>query len=196
MISEKNSQIDPYLCKMIQQEMITGSRRLSNYLWATLIFIGGTGFLLAGLSTYWQIELLPFTQVSDLLFFPQGIIMIFYGTAAISFSIFLWFMIILNIGGGYNRFDKINGLITIFRLGFPGKNRNISLTYCMKDVEAIRVNIKNGLNPKREIYLKIKDKREIPLTRVGQPLILTEIEDKAANLAKFLDVILERKQDY
>lgn len=193
MISEKNSQIDPNFYKMIQQETIVGSRRLSNYIWATLIFIGGTGFLLAGLSIYWQTELLPFTQVSNLLFFPQGIIMIFYGTAATSFSTFLWFMIILNIGGGYNRFDKLNGFITIFRLGFPGKNRKISLTYPMKDVEAIQVNIKNGLNPKREIYLKIKDKREIPLTRVGRPLILTEIEDKATNLAKFLDVILERK---
>lgn len=193
MISEKNLQIDLNFRKMIQQETIVGSRRLSNYIWATLIFIGGTSFLLAGLSIYWKIELLPFTQVSNLLFFPQGIIMIFYGTAATSFSIFLWFMIILNIGGGYNKFDKLNGLITIFRLGFPGRNRKILLTYPIKDVEAIQVNIRNGLNPKREIYLKIKDNREIPLTRVGQPLILTEIEDKAANLAKFLDVILERK---
>ena len=193
MISEQNSQINLNFCKMIQQETIVGSRRLSNYIWATVILIGGMSFLLAGLSIYWKIELLPFTQVSDLLFFPQGIIMIFYGTAAISFSIFLWFMIILNIGGGYNKFDRLNGLITIFRLGFPGENRKILLTYPIKDVEAIQVNIKNGLNPKREIYLKIKDNKEIPLTRVGQPLILAEIEDKAANLAKFLDVILERK---
>ena len=193
MISEKNSQINPNLRQMIQQETIVGSRRLSNYIWATLMLTGGISFLLAGLSIYWKIELLPFTQVSDLLFFPQGIIMIFYGTAAISFSTFLWFMITLNIGGGYNKFDRLNGLITIFRLGFPGKNRKIQLTYFIKDVEAIQVNIKNGLNPKREIYLKIKDKREIPLTRVGQPLILTEIEDKASNLAKFLDVTLEKK---
>ena len=51
--------------------------------------------------------------------------------------------------------------------------------------------IKEGINPRRVIYLRIKGKRDIPLTRIGQPLTLEEIEQKAADLARFLQVSIE-----
>jgi len=85
----------------IRTDKVLGSRRLSNYWWATTILLGGLGFFLVGLSSYLKIELLPFTQSSQLLFIPQGIIMIFYGTIAILLSIFLWLTIFWNVGGGY-----------------------------------------------------------------------------------------------
>lgn len=175
----------------IRTDKILGSRRISNYWWATVILFGGLGFFLAGLSSYLKVELLPFTKSADLLFIPQGIIMTFYGTIAILISIFLWFTILWNVGAGYNEFNSDKGIITIFRLGFPGKNRVLELEYEIKEVESIRVCIQDGLTPRREIYLKTKDKREIPLTRVGQPLLLSEIEEQATSLAKFLGVVLE-----
>nr|WCH56302.1 photosystem I assembly protein ycf4 [Hypnea sp.] len=175
----------------IKTDKIIGSRRFSNYWWAICILLGGFGFFLVGLSSYLKIELLPFTKCSELLFIPQGIIMTFYGTIAIFISIFLWLSIIWNIGGGYNEFNNAKGEITIFRLGFPGKNRILRLNYKINDIQAIKVNIQEGITPKREIYLKTKDNREIPLTAVGQPLLLSEIEEKATFLAQFLGVILE-----
>lgn len=175
----------------IRTDQILGSRRLSNYWWATSILFGGLGFFLVGLSSYLKIELLPFTQSTNLLFFPQGIIMIFYGTIALFISIFLWLTILWNIGSGYNEFNNDKGIIKIFRLGFPGKNRKLELIYHINQVQSIKVNIQDGLTPKREIYLKTKDRREIPLTRVGQPLMISEIEQEATSLAKFLGVILE-----
>lgn len=175
----------------IRIDKIIGSRRFSNYWWATSILIGGLGFFLTGLSSYLHIQLLPSLNDYQLLFLPQGIIMTFYGTIAIVVSIFLWLTIIWNIGGGYNEFNNDKGIITIFRLGFPGKNRNLELVYKINEVEAIKVNIQDGLNPKREIYLKIKDRREIPLTCIGQPLMISEIEEQASSLARFLGVILE-----
>nr|YP_009488798.1 photosystem I assembly protein Ycf4 [Grateloupia filicina]AWD77347.1 photosystem I assembly protein Ycf4 [Grateloupia filicina]BCB15085.1 photosystem I assembly protein Ycf4 [Grateloupia asiatica] len=175
----------------IRTDKILGSRRLSNYWWATTILLGGIGFFLVGLSSYFKIELLPFTKSYELLFLPQGIIMIFYGTIAILVSIFLWLTILWNVGGGYNEFNTDKGNITIFRLGFPGKNRMLKLSYNISDIQSIKVNIQEGLNPKREIYLKTKDKREIPITRVGQPLLLSEIENQATSLAQFLGVVLE-----
>nr|YP_009774105.1 conserved hypothetical plastid protein [Caulacanthus okamurae]QIZ74722.1 conserved hypothetical plastid protein [Caulacanthus okamurae] len=175
----------------IRVDKILGSRRLSNYWWATLILLGGLGFFLVGISSYLKTELLPFTHSSELLFIPQGIVMVFYGTIAVLISIFLWLTIIWNIGSGYNEFNNDKGLITIFRLGFPGKNRILKLNYKTNEIRAIRVNIQEGLTPKREIYLKTKDNREIPLTRVGEPLLLSEIEEQATSLAKFLGVILE-----
>nr|YP_009295804.1 photosystem I assembly protein Ycf4 [Schimmelmannia schousboei]AOM64739.1 photosystem I assembly protein Ycf4 [Schimmelmannia schousboei] len=175
----------------IRIDKILGSRRISNYWWATAIFLGGLGFFLAGLSSYLKTELLPFTQSSAIVFLPQGIIMTFYGTIAILISLFLWLTIIWNVGSGYNEFNNDQGIITIFRLGFPGKNRILKLQYSINDIQAIKVNIQDGLTSKREIYLKTKDKREIPLTRIGQPLLLSEIEEQASSLAQFLGVILE-----
>nr|WCH58128.1 photosystem I assembly protein ycf4 [Cystoclonium purpureum f. stellatum] len=175
----------------VRIDKILGSRRFSNYWWATFILFGGIGFFLVGLSSYLNVELLPFTKSSQLLFIPQGIIMTFYGTIAILISLFLWLTIIWNIGGGYNEFNNDKGIITIFRLGFPGKNRILKLNYNLHEIQAIRINIQDGLTPKREIYLKTKDNREIPLTRVGEPMLLSEIEEQATSLAQFLGVILE-----
>nr|YP_009660671.1 conserved hypothetical plastid protein [Corallina chilensis]QCS25619.1 conserved hypothetical plastid protein [Corallina chilensis] len=174
-----------------KKDQILGSRRFSNYWWATITFIGGISFFLTGLSSYVKLELLPFTNSIDILFIPQGVIMVFYGTLAISLSIFLWLTIIWNVGAGYNEFNNDSGVITIFRVGFPGKNRSLLLEYRIKDIQAIKIDIKDGLTTKREMYLKTKDDREIPLTRVGQPLRLSEIEKQATELAKFLGVVLE-----
>ena len=175
----------------IRIDKVIGSRRLSNYWWATSIFIGGLGFFIVGLSSYFNIEILPFTNSSELMFLPQGAVMTFYGTIALIISIFIWLTIIWNVGGGYNKFDNDEGTITIFRLGFPGENRSLELIYKINDIKAVKINIQEGLTPKREIYLKIKDEREIPLTRVGQPLMISEIEEEATALSRFLGVVLE-----
>ena len=175
----------------IKIDNIIGSRRLSNYWWATIIFLGGFGFFIVGLSSYLQKGLLIPYQTDIIVFLPNGLVMTFYGTIGIFVSIFLWLTIIWNVGAGYNEFNKDKGLITIFRLGFPGKNRILKLQYKNKEINSIKVNIKDGLNPKREIFLKTKDKREIPLTNVSQPLLLSEIEDQARNIAVFLGVYLE-----
>ena len=177
----------------IKTDYVTGSRRFSNYWWATVILVGGSGFFIAGVSSYLKINLLPFVNSFEVLFIPQGIIMTFYGTVAVFISIFLWLTILFNIGAGYNKFDLDKSLITILRVGFPGKNRNVYLRYSLKEIKAIKIKIQDGLNPKREIYLKTKDKREIPLTRVGEPLLLSEIEERATELAQFLGVIVEGK---
>ena len=94
--------------------------------------------------------------------------------------------ILWNVGGGFNVFDKENGVVRIFRWGFPGKNRRIDLSYPSNDVLAIRLELKEGLNPRRTIFLRVKGQREIPLTQVGQPMTLEEIEKLAAELAQFL----------
>jgi len=172
-------------------DIILGSRRLSNYWWATTILIGSISFILVGLSSYTNLQILPFTDSLEISFMPQGAIMIFYGTLGVSISCFLWLTILWNVGSGYNEFNTEIGIITIFRMGFPGKNRSLLLKYNINEIQAVKIDIKEGLSPKREIYLKTKDYREIPLTRVGQPLLLSDIEYKATELAKFLGVVLE-----
>ena len=175
----------------IRQDEIIGSRRFSNYFWSLFLFVGGLGFLLAGLSSYLNINLLPFTNPTELVFIPQGLVMMFYGTLSLGFSLYIILTIFLDIGSGYNEYNKIESLIKIVRKGFPGKNREILLTYQLSNVRAIGIKITEGLNPTRSIYLCLKDERNIPLTPVQEPTAISNLEEEAADLAKFLDLKLE-----
>ena len=220
--------------ELIRRYVVVGSRRFSNYWWASIILLGGFGFLLTGISSYLNFDLLPFINSKNILFFPQGLVMCFYGILGLIFSCYLWLTLFWGVGGGFNEFNKKQGIVRIFRWGFPGKNRRIDLSYDIKDVESIRVEIKEGLNPRRILYIRVKgsttfssplqnseaklssktsvksslaknknnivdipknpsfqNKRDIPLTRIGQPTTLEDIEKQAAELAKFLQVSLE-----
>ena len=77
------------------------------------------------------------------------------------------------------------------RKGFPGKNREILLTYSLINIRSIGIKITEGLNPTRSIYLCLKDERKIPLTPVQEPISISKLEQQAASLAKFLDLKLE-----
>lgn len=177
--------------EQVLRQTVLGSRRLSNYFWATVISAGGVGFLLSSLSSYFKVNLLPFSDPTQLIFIPQGIAMGFYGVAAILLALYLWLVILWDVGGGYNEFNRSTGEMRIFRWGFPGKNRKIEFVHKLDTVQSIRVSLKEGLNPKRALYLRIRGKGEVPLTRVGQPLPLSELENQGASLARFLGVPLE-----
>ena len=77
---------------------LIGSRRLSNISWAAIVSLGGLGFFLTGLSSYFSINLLFFSDASEITFLPQGIVLLFYGTVGSILGIFLWLTIWWNIG--------------------------------------------------------------------------------------------------
>nr|AYQ94589.1 hypothetical chloroplast RF4 [Chlorosarcina stigmatica] len=186
---------------LIRRYIIVGERRFSNYWWAFTVLLGALGFLSTGISSYLGFNIFSFfsfaamdggdTISQPISFFPQGLLMSFYGTLGFLLSLYWWVLIYWNVGGGFNEFNKKDGFIRIFRWGYPGKNRRIDLSYPLKDLEAIRVEFKQGLDSQRTIYVRLKGKREIPLTGVGQPLTLKEIEKQASELANFLQVSLE-----
>ena len=175
----------------IRKDRIIGSRRFSNYFWAIFLLLGGLGFLLAGISSYFHTNFLPFSNPSELVFIPQGLVMMFYGTLSLGLSVYLGITVILDIGSGYNEYNKLESLVKIIRNGFPGKNRQVLLTYPFSNIRAIGIKITEGLNPTRSIYLCLKDERNIPLTPVQQPISISDLEEEASNLAKFLDLKLE-----
>jgi hypothetical protein len=175
----------------VLRQNVLGSRRFSNYFWAVAILVGASGFLLSSISSYLQVNLLPFSDPTQLIFVPQGLVMGLYGAAGLLLSGYLWTVIALDVGGGYNEFNRETGKATIFRWGFFGKNRRIEVTHDLSDIQAIRVEIKDGLNPRRVLYLRLKGKGELPLTRVGRPISLAELENQGAELARFLEVPLE-----
>nr|YP_009265945.1 photosystem I assembly protein Ycf4 [Neocarya macrophylla]ANJ20248.1 photosystem I assembly protein Ycf4 [Neocarya macrophylla] len=172
-------------------ELIAGSRKTSNFCWAFILFLGSLGFLLVGISSYLDRNLISLFPSQQIIFFPQGIVMSFYGIAGLFISSYLWCTILWNVGSGYDRFDRNEGIVCIFRWGFPGKNRRILLRFLMKDVQSIRIEVKEGIYTRHALYLEIKGQGVIPLTRTDENLTPREIEQKAAELAYFLRVPIE-----
>ena len=176
---------------VIIRENIVGARNVNSLIITLILFFAGLGFFLAGISSYLQINLLIITDISEIKFIPQGIVMLFYGTGAIGLATYLFLTIIWNIGSGYNEFDVNENLIRIVRLGFPGKNRKVFLSYEFKNVKNLKFLIKQGLNPRYNILLVLRDKREIPLFPAQFLLNPTDTEKKAIKLSKILNVPLE-----
>ena len=175
----------------IIKDNITGARTFNSLIIMLLLLFAGLGFFLAGLSSYLNINLLQITDTSKINFIPQGIVMLFYGTGAIGIGLYILLTIIWNIGSGYNEFSKIENLVRIIRLGFPGKNRTIFLSYEFQNLKTLKFLIKQGLNPRCNILLVLKDKREIPLFPAQILLNPKETEKKAIELANFLNIPLE-----
>ena len=163
-------------------------RIVSATLLAVIVTIGGLGFTLTCLSSYLGRDLLPIGSPSTLLFVPQGLVMGLYGIAGLLLASYLWAMININLGAGSNNFDKASGMVKICRRGYF---KLISAEFPLKDVKAVKVEVRDGFNPLRRLSLRVQGRRDITLTRVGQPLPLAQLEQDGAELARFLDVNLE-----
>nr|YP_009946979.1 photosystem I assembly protein Ycf4 [Vatica guangxiensis]QOH91296.1 photosystem I assembly protein Ycf4 [Vatica guangxiensis] len=172
-------------------EFIAGSRKTSNFFWAFILFLGSLGFLLVGTSSYLGRNLISLFPAQQIVFFPQGIVMSFYGIAGFFISSYLWCTIFWNVGSGYDRFDRREEIVCIFRWGFPGKDRRILLRFLMKDIQSIKIEVKEGIYARRVLYMEIRGQGAVPLTRPDENLTPREIEQKAAELAYFLRVPIE-----
>ena len=184
---QEKSNADGTSQELLEQPVL-GFRRLSNQLLAVIVTIGSLGFILTCLSSYLGRDLLPIGKPSVLLFVPQGLVMGLYGLAGVLLASYLWAMLAVDLGAGSNRFDKAAGLVTISRRGYF---RQISAEFPLKDVKAVKVEVRDGFNPPRRVSFRVKGRRDISLTRVGQPLPLAQLEQAGAELARFLDVNLE-----
>lgn len=170
------------------EQSVLGSRRFSNLLVASAVTLGGIGFLLASFSSKLGRNLLPFITASDLTWIPQGLVMGLYGIAATLLATYLWAVIFIDLGGGKNRFDKISGMATIYRQGL---RELITVEFPLRDIQAVKVEVREGLSPMRRLALRIQGRRDLPLSRVGEPIPLADLELSGARLARFLGVPLE-----
>jgi len=170
---------------------LEGSRGLNNVFWAFVISLGGLGFFLTGLSSFFQINLLFFSNATGISFIPQGITLLFYGTVGLLLGIFLCLTVLWDVGAGYNEYDRNSKSVKLYRKGFPGKNRELLFNFYFEDIKSVKLKITEGLNPTRRLLLCLTDNREIPLTGVNRPIALNKIEDEAITIAKYLNVFLE-----
>ena len=171
------------------EQKINGSRKISNYLIGGMLTIGGIGFILAAISSFIGRDLLPLGNPSSLLFIPQGAIMGAYGILANLLNLYLWYLVFINFGSGYNYFDKDSKSIEIKRKGLF-KDIDVKLTF--DEIKAVKLDISEGFNPRRRIALVLKGKKKaLPLSGAGELKPLLQVEEEGAKLAKFLSVNLE-----
>lgn len=176
--------------EFIWLESVIGSRKISNIIWAILLLIGATGFLLTGISSYLNQQIIPLLP-NTIIFSPQGLVMCFYGISGLFLSIYLWCIIFWNIGSGYNELDRETGIISIFRWGFPGANRRIRIRCMLSDIQAIHLKINEGFRTRSVILFRLKDQQYIPFMQISETNTLQEIEEKAASIAQFLNLPIE-----
>ena len=172
----------------VLEQTVLGSRRLSNVLMAAVVSTGGLGFLLTSASSRLGRDLLPIGHPAELAWVPQGLVMGLYGVAAALLATYLWAVIAIDVGAGANHFDKASGTLTVTRRGF---RQLISVTTPLRDIQAVKVEVRDGLNPRRRLALRVQGRRDLPLTRVGEPMPLVDLERGGAELARFLGVPLE-----
>ena len=171
------------------EQIINGSRKVSIYLIGGMLTIGGVGFILASLSSYTGQDLLPLGNPSSLIFVPQGLIMGAYGVIANLLNIYLWYLVYINFGSGYNKFDKELKVIEIKRKGLF-KDVDVKLKF--DEIKSVKLDISEGFNPRRRIALVLKGRKKIlPLSGAGELKPLLQVEEEGARLAKFLSVNLE-----
>jgi hypothetical protein len=151
----------------------------------------GLVFFLTGLSSFFRVNLLLFSDSSEISFIPQGIVLLFYGTVGCILGTFLTLTVWWNVGAGYNEYNRDLQIVKLYRKGFPGKNRELIFTFSFKEIKSIKMRIKEGINPKRQLLLCLTDNREIPLIGIEQPMELNKIEDESIKIAKYLNVFLE-----
>jgi hypothetical protein len=155
---------------------------------ASAVSAGGIGFLLTSLSSRLGLDLLPMGHPAALEWVPQGLVMGAYGIAGLLLATYLWVVIVIDVGAGSNRFDQESNQATITRRGF---RQRIELDIPLREILAVKVDVRDGLNPRRRLSLRLQGRRDLPLTRVGEPLPLAELERSGAELARFLKVPLE-----
>ena len=171
------------------EQQIPGSRKISNYVVGGMLTIGGIGFLLASISSYTGIDLLPLGKPSTLLFIPQGIIMGAYGVIANLLNVYLWFLVYVNFGSGSNYFDKASKSVQIKR---RGHFKDIEVELKFDEIKSVKLDISEGFNPRRRIALVLKGRKKVlPLSGAGELKPLLQVEEEGARLAKFLNVNLE-----
>lgn len=186
--SSSGSTASPAADGNLLEQPVLGSRRLSNILVALAVSLGGAGFLLTSASSRLGRDLLPIGHPAELTWVPQGLVMGLYGIAAVLLAAYLWLVIAIDVGSGTNRFDRSGGEARISRRGFRGP---VEVSVPLRQIQAVKLEVRDGISPRRRLALRIQGRRDLPLTRVGEPMPLAQLEQGGAQLARFLGVPLE-----
>lgn len=160
--------------------VVVGSRRPSNAILSLACFFASLGFLF---------NTAFFADQSQN---PGRLLSCFYGLTCAGFCVYLVFLMLLNVGGGWNIFDTEKQNVRIFRWGFPGKNRRVDLNYGLNNVNSLvwdqtaSNRVQPGGGDTMFLGLDLNDQREIPFCSIGGSK-WEQTERLVSDLGQFLD---------
>lgn len=120
--------------EVIFREDIIDSQNIFNYIFSLVLFLGSVGFFFVGLFSYFLYDHFLFIKISNVVFFPQGLVMLFYGIVGIIFSIYQMVILFYGVGDGFNEFDKERNIMRVYRKGFPGKKGEVYIESSLSDI--------------------------------------------------------------
>ena len=94
-------------------------------------------------------------------------------------ALYFWRLISIDYGSGVNRFDKDKGFLSLSRRGFL---KDIEIEIPINEIKAVKLEAREGFNPRRRVCLRIKGKKDLPISRVGAPKPLLELEKEGVEL--------------
>lgn len=118
----KENKQNSFKSELILKEEIRESNKILKYLFNIIIFLGAFSFLMVGISSYIGFNIIAFLNASQIIFFPQGATMCFYGTLGIILSVNQFLILYWKVGEGYNEFNKNTGMMTLAILCYIKKS--------------------------------------------------------------------------
>lgn len=108
----KKERMNTFINESILKETIIEPNKNIKYALNSIILLGALSFFIVGISSYLKFNILPLLNANQIIFFPQGITMCFYGTIGTLLSINQFLILYLKVGEGYNEFNKETGMMT------------------------------------------------------------------------------------
>lgn len=134
---EENNKNKVFKTETIYKENIIEEDKVIKYLLNYCILFGALGFLSVGISSYVNYNIIPFLNAEEIIFFPQGLTMSFYGISGTLIALNQLRILTTKIGEGYNEFNKEKGIMKIYRKG-KSKENDIEINYPITDI--LRIN--------------------------------------------------------
>jgi hypothetical protein len=116
---------------LVFKEQIIKENKILNNLFNLALILGSFGFFYTGILSYFNNDAFGKTNITHIIFYPQGLTMCIYGLFGIIISISLMFNEYSKFGEGYNEFNKKTGEIKIYR---KRNNNNIYIKYKINDI--------------------------------------------------------------
>jgi hypothetical protein len=126
------------ITETVFKEYIYETDKVLKFLLNGIILGGALGFFIVGISSYLQYDLINFLKSQDIIFFPQGLTMCFYGFFGIIISINQIIILAKGVGEGYNEFDKSKQIMKIFRKGVNGEKSDVNILYPLNEILRIK----------------------------------------------------------
>jgi hypothetical protein len=115
--------------------------------------------------------------LSTLNFLPQGIVLLFYGSIFLIFSLYLWLILYWNVGFGYTQCDYHT--ISVCQRWFPGQNGVTQFSLPTDEIDSVVLELytlENITNSQRKVYLTTKNGKKIPIISAKTSSHCTELD--------------------